>query len=130
MSRPGKKELKSSRDIKASYEPLCGVGEKSLLCDPGSELRLGGREKKEGEDNKWDGKNKIKCSVDLPTRNKIQNTSYYGSSYTYTKLRNKKLRLTSLNIFSSSESCSAAGATPKNYLLIVRVYNTRYVIMQ
>ena len=27
-------------------------GEKSLLCDPGSELRLGGREKKKGEDNK------------------------------------------------------------------------------
>ena len=25
-----------------------------MLCDPGSELRLGGREK--GEDNKWDGK--------------------------------------------------------------------------
>ena len=34
-------------------------GEKSLLCDPRSELRLGGREKK-GEDNKWDGKNKQK----------------------------------------------------------------------
>ena len=34
-----------------------GTGEKSLLCDPGSELRLlrGGREKKEGEGNKWGG---------------------------------------------------------------------------
>ena len=31
-------------------------GEKSLPCDPGSELRLGGIEKKKGEDNKWDGK--------------------------------------------------------------------------
>ena len=31
-------------------------GEKSLRCDPGSELRLGGREKKKGEYNKWDGK--------------------------------------------------------------------------
>ena len=34
------------------------AGEKSLLCDPGSEVRLGGREKKKGEDNKWDGKKK------------------------------------------------------------------------
>ena len=33
-----------------------GREKKSLLCDPGSELRLGGREKKKGEDNKWDGK--------------------------------------------------------------------------
>ena len=33
-------------------------GEKSLLCDPGSELRLGGREKKKGEDNKRDDKKK------------------------------------------------------------------------
>ena len=32
-------------------------GEKSLQCDPGSELRLGGRENK-GEDNKWDGRRK------------------------------------------------------------------------
>ena len=34
-----------------------GTGEKSLLCNPGSELRLlgGGREKKEGEGNKWGG---------------------------------------------------------------------------
>ena len=32
-----------------------GREEKSLLSDPGSELRLGGREKK-GEDSKWDGK--------------------------------------------------------------------------
>ena len=37
-----------------------GKGEKSLLCDPGSELRLGGREKKEGQDSKWDGKNEEK----------------------------------------------------------------------
>ena len=33
-------------------------GGKSLLCDPGSELQLGGREKKKGEDNKWDVENK------------------------------------------------------------------------
>ena len=31
-------------------------GGESLLCDPGSKLRLGGRRKKKGEDNKWDGK--------------------------------------------------------------------------
>ena len=51
----GKKELKSSRDRNARHEPYWVGGEKSLLCDPGSELRLGGREQK-GEDNKWDEK--------------------------------------------------------------------------
>ena len=36
-----------------------GRGEKSLLCDPGSELRLVGREKKKGKYNKWNvGKKK------------------------------------------------------------------------
>ena len=37
-------------------------GEKSLLRDPGSELRLGvgGRENKRGEYHKWDGKEKKK----------------------------------------------------------------------
>ena len=53
----GKKGLKSSRDENARHEPQWGGGEeRSLLCDPGSELRIGGREKKKGEDNKWDGK--------------------------------------------------------------------------
>ena len=33
-------------------------GEKSLLYDPGSELRLGGREKKKGADDNKDGKKK------------------------------------------------------------------------
>ena len=37
---------------------MVGRREKSLRCDPGSELRLGGREKKKGEDSKWDGKKK------------------------------------------------------------------------
>ena len=44
----GRIELKSSRDKNARHEPWWGRGEKSLLCDPGSELRLfikiGGRE--------------------------------------------------------------------------------------
>ena len=31
-----------------------------MLCDSGSELRLGGREKKKDEDNKWDGKKEKK----------------------------------------------------------------------
>ena len=44
--RQGKKELKFSRDTNARHEPSCGGGEKSLLCDPGSELRLGGRGKR------------------------------------------------------------------------------------
>ena len=39
---------------------VAGRGEKSLLCDPGSELRVG-RRGKMGEDNEWDEKkNKIK----------------------------------------------------------------------
>ena len=35
-------------------------GDKSLLCDPGSDIRLRGREKKKGRDtiNKWDEKKK------------------------------------------------------------------------
>ena len=33
---------------------------KSLLCDPGSELRVGRREKKLCEDNKWDEQKKKK----------------------------------------------------------------------
>ena len=37
----------------------CGEGrEMSLLCDPGSELRLGGSKKKKGDQNKWDGEKK------------------------------------------------------------------------
>ena len=40
-----------------------GRGKKSLLCDPASELRLGGREKKKGEENKWDGKKKKRKEV-------------------------------------------------------------------
>ena len=37
--------MKSSRDKKKTrHEPEGGGGEKSLLRDPGSELRLGGRE--------------------------------------------------------------------------------------
>ena len=43
-SRREKKELKSSRDKNARHEPYWGGGEKSLLCDPGLELLLGGRE--------------------------------------------------------------------------------------
>ena len=53
-SRRRKKELKSSRDKNARHEPQWVGGEKSLLCDPGSELRLGGREQR-GRDNNWDG---------------------------------------------------------------------------
>ena len=33
-----------SRDKKYKARAVVGRGEKSLLCDPGSELRLGGRE--------------------------------------------------------------------------------------
>ena len=51
-SRRGKKGFESSRDKNEIARAVVGRGgEKSLLCDPGSELRLGGREKKKGEDN-------------------------------------------------------------------------------
>ena len=45
-----REELKSSRDKNARHEPYRVGGKKSLLCDPGSELRIGGREEKKGED--------------------------------------------------------------------------------
>ena len=47
--------------IKCKARTVVGRGEKSLLYDPGSELRLGQRErKKKGEDNKRDGKKQLK----------------------------------------------------------------------
>ena len=55
----------------------CGEGrEMSLLCDPGSELRLGGSKKKKGDQNKWDGekkqeKTRKKNGSDLPYSEKI-----------------------------------------------------------
>ena len=52
----------------------CGEGrEMSLLCDPGSELRLGGSKKKKGDQNKWDGEKKQekKNGSDLPNSEKI-----------------------------------------------------------
>ena len=40
---------------------VVGRGEEGPLCDPGSELLLGGRARgEECEDNKWDEENKIK----------------------------------------------------------------------
>ena len=39
-SRLGKKVLNSSRDKNEKARTVVGRGEKSLLCDPGSELRL------------------------------------------------------------------------------------------
>ena len=41
---------------KCKAQTVVGRGEKSLLCDPGSELRLGGRGNKKGKDNDWDGR--------------------------------------------------------------------------
>ena len=44
---------------------VAGRGEKSLLCDPGSELRVGRRERRRCmcEDNEWDEKTKKKMSA-------------------------------------------------------------------
>ena len=43
---------------------VLGRGDKSLLCDPGSELRLG--EKKKGEESKRDGKKINKFISSIP----------------------------------------------------------------
>ena len=49
-NRRGKKDLKSSRDKNPGREPyVVGRGKEPAICDPGSELRLGGREKRRGE---------------------------------------------------------------------------------
>ena len=49
--------MNSSRNKnEGAYHTVMGRGEKSLLCDPGSELLLRKREREEkGEENKWDG---------------------------------------------------------------------------
>ena len=41
---------------KCKARTVVGRGVKSLLCDPGSELRLGRRGKKKGEGEKWNEK--------------------------------------------------------------------------
>ena len=52
---------------------MVGREEKSLLCDPGSELRLGGREKKKkGEDNKWDEEKRGRKKVPLVYTHQVQ----------------------------------------------------------
>ena len=53
-TRAKRAEIFSRKKCKA--RAVVGRGEKRLLCDPGSELRLGGTEKRKGEDNKGDGK--------------------------------------------------------------------------
>ena len=45
---------------------VVGRGEKGPLCDPGSELLLGGSAR-ECEDNKWDEENEIKIGFSTPT---------------------------------------------------------------
>ena len=46
--------------IKMKARTVVGRGEKGPLCDPGSELLLGGSTKAECEDNKWDEDKKKK----------------------------------------------------------------------
>ena len=56
-SRRENNGLKSFRDTKWKAKTVVGRGDVSLLCDPGSELQLGGRgETKDGE-HKQEGKN-------------------------------------------------------------------------
>ena len=59
---PAQEELGSSRGKECKARTVAGRGgrESPVVCDPGSELRLGGREKKKGEDNKWNGEKKKK----------------------------------------------------------------------
>ena len=52
-----------------------GRGEKSLLCDPGSELQLGGREKKKGED-KMELKKKKKLLIIIQADSSISPQIY------------------------------------------------------
>ena len=59
----GRAEIFSRSKCKA--RTVVGRGEKSLLCDPESELRLGGRGYK-GKDNKWDGKKKNLVRQSIP----------------------------------------------------------------
>ena len=62
-SRRGKKELESSREKKSKARTVVGRGGKSLLCDPASELRLGGGENRRAKiilRSKWDGREKKK----------------------------------------------------------------------
>ena len=46
-STMGRKGLKSARDKKRKARTVVGRGDKSRLCRPGSELRLGGRGERE-----------------------------------------------------------------------------------
>ena len=61
-----REELKSSREKNARHEPQW-VGGKSLLCDSGSELRLGGRENRRAKIINGMEKNKQK-TVRFPPR--------------------------------------------------------------
>ena len=60
-----------------------GKGKKSLLCDPGSELRR--KRKKKGEDYKWDGKERKK--------KKVAPVAVYFINYTKRKYRSIRLPL-------------------------------------
>ena len=47
---------------------MVGKGEKSQLCDPGSELRLGGKEKRKGQQKKEGMERKEKEKGNTPPR--------------------------------------------------------------
>ena len=74
------------------HEPWSGGGEQSLLCDPGSQWRLGEREKKKGEDNKWDGKKKqtgihqVRLITWYTIRYLVYTTWYTGAVRTGTRM--------------------------------------------
>ena len=74
-SRRVKKELKSSRYKNARHEPYWVGGEKSLLCDPGSELRLGGKENSRAKI--INGCGKIKKKKEEKKEHDTNNCCYY-----------------------------------------------------
>ena len=48
-----------------------------MLCEPGSELRVGGKEKRKGEDNKWDERGKKKVRRTSQHVSPLEGTSWF-----------------------------------------------------
>ena len=61
--------IRRSYQVLTKNEGTYRSGKGGVLCDPGSELRVGRREKKMCEDNEWDEqKNKLKIYITMVPR--------------------------------------------------------------
>ena len=89
---------------KCKARTVVGRGEKSLLCDPGSELRLftGGREKRKGEDKKRDGNKKKQHHAARASYASASDTSQIV--YDMAQVRLKKGKRFELNPFRTAVS--------------------------